>query len=262
MREINRIRNNGMSEQQTLQQLLTTHVEAFVNSEKPAAIIDKGVEKLFNDLIEDAFRSYGDLAKVVKEAIKAAMPANVGDMIQLAKYNDLIAKSLKARWEDSCAESHLLTEAGKAIDEILIDKAMPAEISLNALIEAFIEENKEEAVENQWEYPDVRIAESEYGGYHIYFDKQPKNDGLRHSRERSQCDLEYAIHVNFRDGSMPDAKGNSIGEVYSAKVGGDKIREAMTLRSATDRMIAALYFGNSRLVIDCVEGDFSYGIHG
>ena len=71
------------TENQTLQQLLAERVTVFANGDRPREIIDKAVEAMFVDVIKDAFRSYGDPGKAVQEAIKAAMPANVGDVFEL-----------------------------------------------------------------------------------------------------------------------------------------------------------------------------------
>ena len=106
------------TENQTLQQLLSDRVTVFANGDRPREIIDKAVEAMFVDVIKDAFRSYGDLGKAVQEAIKAAMPANVGDVFELTKYNALIGESLKQRWHQAAVESTLLERATAAIDGI------------------------------------------------------------------------------------------------------------------------------------------------
>jgi hypothetical protein len=53
---------------------------------------------------------------------------------------------------------------------------MPDVISLQDLMEAFVEQNKESAAEERWEHPDIRFKEFDYGRLHIYFDKKPKDD--------------------------------------------------------------------------------------
>ena len=45
------------------------------------------------------------------------MPANVGDVFELTKYNALIGESLKQRWHQAAVESTLLERATAAIDE-------------------------------------------------------------------------------------------------------------------------------------------------
>lgn len=100
---------------QTLQQLLAERVTAYAESERPRELIDAGIDKMFQSVVDDLFRSYGDYTKAVKEAMSAAMPANVGDVFELTKYNAMVASLLRQRWEQAAVESLVLKTADKAI---------------------------------------------------------------------------------------------------------------------------------------------------
>lgn len=264
------------TDNQTLQQLLAERVTAFANGDRPREIIDKAVEAMFVDVIKDAFRSYGDLGKAVQEAIKAAMPANVGDVFELTKYNALIGESLKQRWHQAAVESTLLERATAAIDEVMSPEFVAGEVSLRALLEAFVEENKERAAEEQWEHPEIRFRDGALGSgryLHIHFDPQPESEHRRvlssysssRTAGRSDHELAHALHVSINgertEGEKPFVRTIQIGRVYSAQLDDKKIAVDMQIRTAWERMLASLYFGNATLLIDCDADDFSYGIY-
>ena len=253
------------TENQTLQQLLTERVTAFANGDRPREIIDKAVEAMFVDVIKDAFRSYGDLGKAVQEAIKAAMPANVGDVFELTKYNALIGESLKQRWHQAAVESTLLERATAAIDEVMSPEFITGEVSLRKLFEAFIEEHKERAIEERWELPEIRFRDETIGNsphLHIYFDETPASE---RSRYRGDHELEHALHVAINgertEGEKPWDRTIHLGRVYSAKLDDKKVATNMHIHSEWERMLASLYFGNATLLIDCEADEFSYGIY-
>jgi hypothetical protein len=253
-----------MSEQ-TLQQLLAERVTAFAASDKPVEIIDDYVKKMFTSVIDNCFGRYSDMGKQVEEAIKAALPANLTEIFELTRYNAMIAAALKEKWENSGVEADMVRLAQKQIDEVLNKDAMPEVISLQALMEAFVEDHKESAAEEHWEAPDIRFQPSDYGGLHIYFDKKPKDHGITsysRSSERSEYLLDNAIHISFdRHGKDRDEKGREVGSVYAAKIDNEKISQTLKFRSEFEKMVAALYFGSSKILVDCDEDEFSYGIY-
>lgn len=263
------------TDNQTLQQLLTERVTAFANGDRPREIIDKAVEAMFVDVIKDAFRSYGELGKAVQEAIKAAMPANVGDVFELTRYNALIAESLKQRWHQAAVESTLLERATAAIDEVMSPEFVAGEVSLRALLEAFVEENKEEAAREGWEHPEIRFKDGIIGNgpyLHIYFDPKPEAEhrmersAYSSSRtERGDYELAHALHIHIQgereEGPDHFNRRIQLGRVYSAKLDEKKVAVDMQIYNKWERMLASLYFGNATLLIDCDADDFSYGIY-
>ncbi len=56
---------------------------------------------------------WGDFPNRVKEAIKGAMPANVSDFVDLAKYNSLVMSTLKTSWESSGVEDTVINQIQK-----------------------------------------------------------------------------------------------------------------------------------------------------
>lgn len=263
------------TENPTLQQLLTERVTTFANSGRPREIIDKAVEAMFVDVIKDAFRSYGDLGKAVGGAIKAAMPANVSDVFELTKYNALIGEALKQRWHQAAVESTLLERATAAIDEVMATEFIAGEVSLRALLEEFVEENKEEAAREGWERPEIRFRDGTVGNttyLHIHFDPKPEAEHRAESSiyssrtERGDHSLAHALNVQIQ-GERTEGEGPwgrtvvQLGRVYSARLDEKKVAVNMQIYSRWERMLASLYFGNATLLIDCTADDFSYGLY-
>lgn len=166
--------------QQTLQQLLTERISDYANSDRPRELIDAGIDKMFQSVVDDLFRSYGDFTKVVKEAMSAAMPANVSDVFELTKYNAMVASLLRQRWEQAAVESLVLKTADKAISEVLTGEGLiTGEVSLKALLQSFVDAHKEEAARDHWSAPEIRFEEdTRYGSTHlsVYFDPEPEDE--------------------------------------------------------------------------------------
>lgn len=257
----------------TLQQLLSERVTAYAESDRPRELIDAGIDKMFQSVVDDLFRSYGDFTKVVKEAISAAMPGNVGDVFELTKYNAMVASLLRQRWEQAAVESLVMKTADKAISEVLNgDGLITGEVSLKALLQAFVDANKDEAREKGWECPEIRFEEdNRYNSTHlsIYFDPEPE-DSYRASSyssrdRRSDYNLKHRICVRLTGEQRPPVSQYDsavpLGEVYSARLDDKKVDLKMTVRTEWERMLASLYFGNAVLLVDCVADDFSYELY-
>ncbi|MCQ0168468.1 hypothetical protein DN388_16040 [Pseudomonas sp. S12(2018)] len=256
--------------QQTLQELLAERVAVYAQSDRPRELIDEGIEKLFKEVVNDTFRSYGDFGGAIKEAVKAALPANVSDVFELQRYNALVANALRQRWEAAAVHSTIIEQAEKSIAEVLDGKGLiTGEVSLYKLLTAFIDDHKDSAAEEQWERPEIRIEEGDgYGTgstlMHIYFDPAPEDRSSTYYRRRENHQLKHSMHVHItgqRDAANHWRKCDEFGEVYSAKLDEKKVAINMRVRSDWERMLASLYFGNAILVIDCDPDDLSYGLY-
>lgn len=254
---------------QTLQQLLAERVSIYAQSDRPRELIDEGIEKLFKEVVSDAFRSYGDFGGAIKEAVKAALPANVTDVFELQRYNALVANALRERWAAAALQSTVLERADKAIAEVLDgDGLITGEISLRALLDEFIVEHKDKAAEERWSRPEIRFEESECGSstfLYIGFDPEPEHSRDRFmysSDKRSIHSLKHSLHVRITGERGVEDHFRSkerLGSVIGAKLDDQKIAVNMLVRTKWERMLASLYFGNAVLVIDCDEDEFSYG---
>lgn len=260
-----------MSTELTLQQLLADRVSAYAASDRPQELIDAGIDKLFKDVVDDTFRSYGDFGKAIKDAVKEALPANVTDMFELTRYNALIAEALKQRWQSAAVSETLMVKATAAIDEVLRNDFVSGEVSLRKLLETFVEHHKEQAAEDHWERPEIRFEDGTIGSgnyLHIYFDPEPEDsyrgNGYSSQRrgERSSYQLKHALSIRIdSERVVGDSRKRTeqLGQVYSAKLDEKKVAVDMQIYTEWERMLASLYFGNATLVIDCEPDDFSYG---
>ena len=243
---------------QTLEQLLHDRVSEFVASDKPKEIIDTHVEKMFTSVIDNAFRTYGDMGKAVEEAIKAAMPGNVGEMMDLARYNSLIANAVKEKWAASGIEADMVRRAGEAVDAALEDMKVPEFVSLQKLLEAFAEHHAEEAMQSGWEAPRVDIEEGSLGRrehMHIYFDKDPEESRYS-TRSVYRLDNRLAVSIDDED---EQHEGHPVGRVYAAEVDGDVMgRKQGVWVNDWEKLMVALYYGGAKLVLDCDPGDITY----
>ncbi|WP_422101969.1 hypothetical protein [Vreelandella sp.] len=241
---------------QSLEQLLHARISEFTASERPKEIIDQYVEKMFASVIEDAFRSYGDMGKAVKEAIQAAMPGNVSSMVELTRYNNLISNAMKEKWEQSGVASDVVRRAHEAIEEAVSELEVPEFVSLRKLLESFVEEYAEDAMQNGWEAPRIEINESESldGYYHIYFDKAPSDSSYS---KRSVYGLDNMLAV--RTSGIEKYDDHDTGEVYAAQIDNDIMGKKMGVWTTPwEKQMVALYYGGAKLVIDCDADDFSY----
>lgn len=250
----------------SLEDVLTDQVTAFSSSNRPAEIIASNVERLFSEVIREAFNPHGNFATQVKEEIAKALPANLSNIVELSRYNDLLGTALKDRWMSAGVTGDMLRRAEAAIDEVLHADFIPEFVSLNQLLEAFIEVHQEKATEKGWHVPHVTIREADgIGGrarfIHVFFDPEPETSYRdRHAlRERTRSEMDYANRLSVHITGHND-RGFEYGEVYAAMLEGQPIGRHFSMTSKWQKLVAALYFGASKLIIDCREADFTYGV--
>lgn len=248
----------------TLDDLLVEHVTAFTQSDRPAEIIHSNVERMFSEVVREAFSPHGAFASLLKDEFTKALPANLTDIVDLPTYNSVMITALKNRWMDSGVTGDFLRRAEEAIHEVLLEDQMPEFISLNKLIEAFIEVNQQRAVENKWHVPHIHILEADgFGGrsryVHVFFDAEPE-DAFRTRNnllDVTRNDTEYANRLSVLIQGHTD-KGQEYGQVLTAMMENEPIGRKFPMTTRWQRLVAALYFGHSKVVIDCREEDFTY----
>ncbi len=248
----------------TLEDILADQVKAFVASDRPAEIIGASVERLFAEVVRDAFSPSGEFAASLKGVLAKALPANLSEVIQLPAYNDLLVTALKERWARSGATGDFLARAYAAIDELMSNNTIPEFVSLRELLEAFVDAHQAKAADRGWFIPHVTISESDgVGGraryLHVFFDPEPEMSFRDRNRlfERPRGEMEYANRISLRVTGHTD-RGHEYGEVYAAMLEGEPIGRHFAMTGQWQRLVGALYFGAAKLVIDCGEDDFTY----
>jgi hypothetical protein len=237
----------------------------FANSERAVEIIDKGIEKFMGDLVSDAFSTYGEFSKTTKEAFKAALPGNIDSVIDLSRYNAMIEQRLRDVFATSGIANDMVTKAESALKEAMDETLLPPIIKLSTLIEAFIDDNAEYAAEEQLETPDLRFKEDDrYGSRYVafFFDREKKERSRYSTQEHSEYSLKNHLHMRAIDGELLD--GHQVYEVYSATIDEKLIQCIVTtncIRSKWEKMMFALFYGQSKICIDCDPDDYSYPCH-
>ncbi|QBQ72164.1 hypothetical protein HWC14_gp15 [Serratia phage Parlo] len=244
----------------SLSQLLTQRCVAFSTSPKAVEIIDQGIEKMFKDLIGDAFRSYGDFGKLLTEAFKAALPTNIAEVIYLPSYNSLVINSVREQWAASGIQSDMQERVLELVKEFTTDEAIPKFIKASDLWKAFIEEHKEKAAEEQWERPQVFYEESEDVDGYFRVGLHPEAEGssvfAKRIENAHRCDfhLAFSPQVEHQKGRRTPIThdGHPVYELYAGHVDGTNVlgKKIVAAYSRFDKLVQALYYGGSFLVMD------------
>lgn len=241
----------------TLSALLTQRCVNFSTSDKAVEIIDQGIEKMFKDLVGDAFRSYGDFGKLLSEAFKAALPTNISEVVDLTNYNSLVINSVREQWANSGIQNDMQRRVLDLVKEFAADEAIPKFIMASDLWKAFIEENRERAAEEQWERPQVMYEENDrIDGYFTVGLHAASGDGYRSTVESAhRCDVYLAFSPQKeREGRTEQPithEGHPVYDLYHGHVDGNVLGKKISKAySRFDKLIAALYYGGSFLAMD------------
>lgn len=240
-----------------LAQNIADQCKQFEESQAYRDMITKAVENLYTSAINDVFR-WGKFPDLVKEALKNAMPENVGDFVDLAKYNTLMMSTLKQQWEESGIQNHAVNQLQDITKLTLENFEIPQFVLMSELFEFFIEENEESAAEENWEKPNILLRESE--NVSEYWDLGFEEEEEQTSRFSSpktygfqfkNCLEIRAIYTDRKDKEFKLHDGHKCYELYAGKVDGDILgKEIVNPRSKYEKLICALYFGNAYLVWD------------
>ncbi|CAG9426731.1 TPA: hypothetical protein ACS73B_002865 [Providencia alcalifaciens] len=253
-----------MSKELTLSELLTQRCIEFAHSEQAVEIVDKGIANLFKNVVDDAFRSYGDFGKAFKNAIEGALPANIEDVVNLKKYNTLVTEKMRNSWENSGIEADLQEKIITLVKDFTSEEECPKYIKTSDLWEAFIEDNNESAMENQWESPQVFINDEHDGFIQVGIHPEERSTSRYLSNSVSAYSCDYSFHLSMqRTGGYNSEPllqdGNNVYELIAGKVN-DKIlgKKIVKAYSRFDKLVLALYYGGSLLVWDESPEDIYY----
>lgn len=247
----------------TLNELLTESIDRFSQSDEPQKIIDRAVKSLFTDLIQSAFASYGPFGRQIDALIKNALPQNFEEIAALPKYNRLIIDALKNEWNSSGVERQFIDKTTEAMQNFLNEEKVPEIIFLSDLLNVFMEENEEQAEEEEWRKPSLIIDEEEASfpssskTCHIYFEEQPPNpDSISGSKYHFKNNLSGHLTEETIE---QNGSTYPIYKIYSAKFDGIQMNKLLKHNCTKfESMMIALYFGTSKLALDCQADDIYY----
>lgn len=252
-----------------LAQNIAEQCKQFEESQEYRDMITGAVKKLYSSALDDVFR-WGDFPNRVKEAIKNAMPNDVSEFVDLAKYNALMINTLKTTW----AESGIENQAVKQIQELTLKSVenleIPEFVLMSNLLEAFIEENADSAAEENWEKPNVLIRESdavpEY--WDIAFEAEPESNDRYSSSKKYGFQFKNCLDIRAIYSDRKEKEFKMHGEykcyeLYAGKVDGDIFgKKIISPNSKFKELMCALFYGNAYLVWDDCNPEDLYYPHG
>ncbi|MCX9038829.1 hypothetical protein NLN82_22660 [Citrobacter portucalensis] len=255
----------------SLANAINQHCRQFEASEEFHNMIAVHVRSLYENAIKDTFR-WGKFPDAVKAALVEALPANITDICDLPKYNLLLARTLDEQWKASAVSERLVTQMRELVKDFIEQDQVPKYIKASDLWAAYIEEHSEEAAHEGWERPQVVIAEPDEDWMQNFFqiglEKQPhETSRWSTSREKThyfQCET----YLCFRkETTREDRKevpvlhdGKEIYSLYSGQLeNSDTLgKKPVQFRSKFEKLVGALYYGDSLLVLDACDADDIY----
>ncbi|WP_288078569.1 hypothetical protein [Pseudomonas sp.] len=237
-------------------------------------MLNKHISGMYDSILNDVFR-WGDFKKNTEKAISAALPANIGEVADLPRYNVLLAKELATAWESEAASTRVVEHMRDMMKEILTNEQAPKFIKASDLFAAFIEEHKEKALEEGWSSP---TAIFEYADYHwcdsdeylsIGLEEEPSDSSSSFLSRRSskngayQCKTYLSLHKEKTGDSRSKedvlVDGHRVYSLHAGKLDDDTLgKKPVQFRSRFEKLIGALYYGDSLLVLDADADDIYY----
>lgn len=148
------------------------------------------VQKLVTEAVDDALRSYSDIGKQIKEAVKASLAVND---LNLPSYGLLVTGMIEKQVTDHASA---LIDARLAEDIRELLNIAPAEIKLSAIAKGMIEGRHDDGY---GEVITVIVERSEYGSVWLYLDEEKHHS----SRDKYQC--RHSLLLN-QDGTISSAR--------------------------------------------------------
>lgn len=174
-----------------------------VIKEKLPAMVETKVESMINEILEDTFRSYGDVAKSIKEQIQKKIDVNL-ERYDMVDYNVLIAETINKSLISSVNEGCVKPIEGMIKD--IVGFVNKKEINISDIALMVIESAREDSCDDEGEIS-FHINKSERHDWHtISFDFEP-------DQTESECDHEFLVSSSrddifiFRTKTNWDRKG-------------------------------------------------------
>ena len=238
-------------------------LKAFEQSDAYKDLIQSKIKKLIEEALDEAIGWRSDFNKQIKAAIQKAMPANVEKAIDLTLYNTLLVQEIKNTWEANAISSHAGEKAKEVVLDFIKGYTVPEYITMTQLIETFIEMNEDDAAQNQWERPHIFFEPMEHSdtsyGFGIEDHKEEYSRYSSRSEKTSAHQFDNNLYISPIKDEMHD--GHPVYCVFSGRLGHSPLgnSEIKKFYSDFDKLIAYIYYGGSKLVLDTTDfDDFSY----
>ncbi|WP_145517650.1 hypothetical protein [Yersinia mollaretii] len=252
---------------------IAAHCLAFEQSPEYSAMIQRHVSSLYDKAIKETFE-WGDFPRAVKKALEEALPANISQMVDLPRYNILMAKKLEESWALNAVGERLTAGMQKMVLDFVKTDETPKYIKASDLWKAYINEHKEEAASEGWERPEVLMEMGDHDTFRVGIDQEPASErsSLYGS---SKCpkthpfefkDNLYFMRVGEYEGNgrhqekvWAEVDDLPVYSLYSGEVNGYSLgKKVITFRGDYEKLVAALYYGDSLLLLDEHDADEVY----
>ncbi|HFK9525151.1 TPA: hypothetical protein ACG0T3_003812 [Citrobacter farmeri] len=253
----------------SLANAINQHCRQFEASEEFHKMIAEHVRSLYENAIKDTFR-WGKFPDAVKAALVDALPANISDICDLPKYNLLLARTLDEQWKANAVSESLASNMQALVKEFIEQDKTPKYIKSSDLWAAYIDQHREEAAHEGWDAPQVVIDDDRDGFFYIGFEKEPANNSSsswsNNIKDKAHsCDVYLGFHQKTERENRTSTPVMQDGHpVYSLFAGqleyGDTLgKKPVQFRSRFEKLVGALYYGDSLLVLDaCDAEDITY----
>ncbi len=252
------------TEQQNMPALAGDIIKAlsdYQQSEAYGELIKKHVEKMINDSLSEVFGWRGEYHKQFLQLLKEAMPNDIASMVDLAKYNTLFFQTLQATWADNALPEQVKKQAQEVVTEFAESFNIPEFITMTELIETFIEINKEEAAQNGWERPYILFQWSDHGTESFAIGIEAEKEQSSSYRSVREKDKAYKFDNNlYFYPTKEEHDGHKTYTIYSGRLGDTPLgnKDIKKYYSEFDKLVACLYYGGSKLVLDTDDFDNFY----
>lgn len=223
-----------------MKELKDAIAKAFDNVVASGAIelsIEKKLTSTIIESINDQLSIYSEFGKSVKAKVSEAIQVNLDEM-DLPSYSDLVGKIIRRQVEASM-QSTFATEFEKNVADLLVPA--PAEITLEQLLEQFIEHNKDYCGDGRMHgQPFTLLIADESGGYRtVSLDMEP-------NQKRHQC----AIQIGIKED----------GSVWRLELGGRDLKEKLFVGPLFnfEKSLFQMHTARTKLIVPAGADPYDY----
>lgn len=253
----------------TLANDIARHCRQFEQSDAYQEMLRKHVAALYETAIEGAFR-WSDFSKTIRKALEESLPANISEMVDLPKYNLLLARTMAEQWETKAVGEQMVKQMQDLITNFVKEDSIPEFIKASELWQAYTESYAEEALHNGWESPHVVVSNDVGDGFfYVGLDKEPQGSSSSYlSRtvkdKPYQCEVYLGFHHVIDDRKQAvQHDGHDVYTLFAGQLDNSDAlgKKPVQFRDKFEKLVGALYYGNSKLIDDMSAEDIYYPGH-
>ncbi|WP_201743436.1 hypothetical protein [Dickeya undicola] len=240
---------------------INEHCRQFEAPEEFRDMIHKHVRALYEKTIEDTFR-WGKFPDAVKKALEEALPGNITEIVDLPRYNLLLARALDEQWKTNAVSERVVTRMQALVKDFIEQDQLPKFIKASDLWRAYVEQYQEEAAHEGWGRPQVVVNDDRDGFFYIGFEKEPASERSysylkkEQKEEAHHCEVYLGFHQKTvrdgRDNNPVMHEGNRVYSLFSGKLELNDVlgKKPVQFRTKFEKLVGAMYYGDSLLVLD------------